>query len=154
VQLTGIDHVAVVTDDVDRFCEFYRSTFDAEVVLDEQLPIFRHAVVRVGPRAVLHPVHVPGNPHGAALPHLLARGHLDHLGLGVADHETFEEVRERLVARGASDGVVSTLGPLLSLSFTDPDGMSGEVVLVLDPTLAGLHEPRPLADAVSGWRRG
>ena len=31
--------------------------------------------------------------------------------------------------------------------FTDPDGMQVELVVIVDDTLAGIHEPRPLEPA-------
>ena len=39
--LTGINHVAVMSADVDRFVAFYTEVFDADVVFEESTP-FRH----------------------------------------------------------------------------------------------------------------
>jgi catechol 2,3-dioxygenase-like lactoylglutathione lyase family enzyme len=75
---------------------------------------------------------------------MLDRGHLDHLALTVADDESFRRVIANLVARGASTGDIDDLGAVHSVWFTDPDGMRGEIVLVLDALLVGMHEPRPL----------
>ena len=47
--LTGINHVAVLTDDLDRFVEFYTGVFDLDVVFEESTPAFRHAILRTGP---------------------------------------------------------------------------------------------------------
>ena len=47
--LTGVNHVAVLTADLDRFVEFYTEVFDLEVVFTETTPAFRHAIVRTGP---------------------------------------------------------------------------------------------------------
>jgi hypothetical protein len=55
-------------------------------------------------------------------------------------------VRARLVARGASDGAVTDLGPKLSFWFTDPDGMHVEVDWVRDPSLQGFHAPVPVEE--------
>jgi catechol 2,3-dioxygenase-like lactoylglutathione lyase family enzyme len=145
---TGINHVAIMTADVDRFVAFYREVFDAEVVLAETTPAFRHAVLTVGGAGVLHPVEVAGSPHGAGSPAMTDRGHLDHLALDVPSREVFDELRRRLVGRGCADGTVSDLGPKLSFWFVDPDGMHVEVDWVRDPSLAGLHEPRPLPEPV------
>jgi AcrR family transcriptional regulator len=49
------------------------------------------------------------------------------------------------VDRGASDGSVDDLGAFRSLWFEDPDGMRGELTVIIDPMLAGIHEPRPMA---------
>ena len=53
--------------------------------------------------------------------------------------------RARLVERGASNGAVEDLGAFHSLWFEDPDGMHGEVTVIVDRELRGIHEPRPLA---------
>jgi catechol 2,3-dioxygenase-like lactoylglutathione lyase family enzyme len=148
--LTGINHVALVTNDLDRFIAFYTEVFGLEVVLDEEvpgfreMPGFRHALLRLGVDSVLHPFEVQDNPYGCGLPDMLQRGHLDHVALTVADGATLDEVRRRLVARGASDGAITSFGPIHSVWFVDPDGMGSEVVLVLDPSLRGLHGPQPL----------
>lgn len=142
--VAGVNHVAVLTDDLDRFVGFYTGVFDLEVVFTESTPAFRHAILRAGPDSWLHPVEVTGNPHGAALPTMFERGHLDHLSLTAASPESFDVLRGRLVARGACDGSVDDLGPFHSVWFEDPDGMRGELTLILDPTLGGIHEPRPL----------
>ncbi|SNQ48867.1 Bleomycin resistance protein (fragment) [Frankia canadensis] len=76
------------------------------------------------------------------------RGHLDHLALTAASPTAFATLRERLVAREASDGVVEDLGAFHSLWFRDPDGMRAELVLIVDVGLAGIHAPRPLDAAV------
>jgi len=145
---TGINHVAVVTADVDRFCAFYTEVFGATVVFEETTPAFRHAILSVGGDGVLHPVEVAGNPHGTASPAMLDRGHLDHFALNVPSREAFEELRCRVLARGATDGVVTDLGPKLSFWFTDPDSTHVEVDWVRDPSLAGFHAPVP-ADAAA-----
>lgn len=147
--LTGINHAAIVTPDLDRFVSFYVDVFDAEVVFEEAIPAFRHALIRIGDGCVLHPIAQPDNPHGRGLPDLLGRGHLDHLGLNAASREAFDEIRARLCRRGASDGTVYDFGPQLCSWFTDPDGMAGEVCWIRDPTLVGLHAPIPVTDAAT-----
>lgn len=142
---TGINHVAIMTEDVDRFVAFYTEVFGAEVVFADTNPHFTHAILRIGGVSVLHPLQRPDRAHGRASTAMLDRGHLDHLALDVPSREAFDELRARLVARGASDGEVTDLGPKLSFWFTDPDGMRGEVDWVHDPSLAGFHEPVPVA---------
>lgn len=66
--VAGVNHVAVLTDDLDRFVEFYTGTFDLEVVFEETTPAFRHAILRAGETSWLHPAEVTGNEHGTALP--------------------------------------------------------------------------------------
>jgi catechol 2,3-dioxygenase-like lactoylglutathione lyase family enzyme len=145
--LNGVNHVAVLTNDLDRFVGFYTDVFGMDVVFREETPAFRHAILRVGTDSWLHPAEVPGNAHGDALPQMFDRGHLDHLAVTAASTDAFETLRARLVERGASDGTVEDLGAFHSLWFEDPDGMWGELTLVVVPSLEGIHEPRPLATA-------
>lgn len=141
--LHGVNHVAVLTADLDRFVAFYRDVFDLDVVFEESTPAFRHAILRAGATSWIHPAEVPGASDGTALPTMFRRGHLDHVALGAGSVESFETLRRRLLERGATDGTIEDLGPFHSLWFEDPDGMRGEVTLIVDPTLAGIHAPRP-----------
>jgi len=145
--IAGVNHIAVLTDDLDRFVEFYAGVFGLDVVFEETTPMFRHAILRTGEQSWLHPAEVIGNPHGAALPTMFARGHLDHLALTAASNEAFEALRRRLVERAACDGAVEDLGAFHSLWFEDPDGMRVELVVIVDAGLRTIHEPRPLVEA-------
>ena len=142
--ISGINHVAIVTSDLPRFVGFYQRVFGVEVVFEETTPAFSHAILRAGAHSWLHPAEVFGNPHGAALPEMFARGHLDHLALTAPSKEAFDTIRQRLVAEGSSAGVVEDLGAFHALWFTDPDGMRGEVSLIVDDALREFHAPRPL----------
>lgn len=142
--VSGINHVAILTEDLPRFIEFYTSVFGMDVVFEEATPAFAHAILRAGASAWLHPAAVHGNAHGSALPEMFARGHIDHLALLAPTRQSFATIRERLVARGASPGSIDDLGAMHALWFRDPDGMQGEVCLIVEPSLKGFHAPRPL----------
>jgi catechol 2,3-dioxygenase-like lactoylglutathione lyase family enzyme len=145
--LTGVNHIAVLTADLDRFIEFYTAVFDLDVVFDETTPAFRHAIIRTGATSWLHPAEFDGNSFATASPAMFQRGHLDHLALTAATPVAFETIRQRLVDRSATDGTVDDLGAFHSIWFHDPDGMRGEVVLIVDGRLDGIHAPRPLEPA-------
>jgi catechol 2,3-dioxygenase-like lactoylglutathione lyase family enzyme len=142
--LTGVNHVAVMTADLDRFVDFYTAVFDLDVAFAETTPTFRHAILRAGPNSWIHPAEVIDNDHADALPTMFDRGHLDHVALGADSPAAFEELRRRLVERAASDGNIEDLGAFHSLWFHDPDGMHAELTLIVDPTLDGIHAPQPL----------
>jgi len=146
--LTGINHVAIMTEDLDRFTAFYTDVLEASVVFEETNPQFRHAILAVGGTSGLHPVQMAENNHARASSTMMDRGHLDHLALDVPSREAFDEVRRRLVGRGASDGAITDLGPKLSFWFVDPDGMHIEVDWVRDPSLQGFHAPTPVDEAL------
>jgi len=146
--LNGINHAGILTTNLSRWLEFYCNVFEAEVVFEETTPQFRHAIVKIGPHSMLHVLEVAGGPQGSGTQRMLPRGFLDHLGLDVASKEAFEEIRWRLVQRGASDGAVLDLGPQLNVQFVDPDGIQVEVCWVRDPKLQGFHAPQPFSDSV------
>jgi catechol 2,3-dioxygenase-like lactoylglutathione lyase family enzyme len=126
--LDGINHVAVLTNDTDRLHGFYREVFDATVSHDEAPePGLRLSFIDVGPHTQLNVFQVDGNAEAARQTPMFGRGRLDHMGLHAASLDAFDTIRDRLMARGATDGFVTDFGPILSLFFTDPDGLEGEV---------------------------
>jgi catechol 2,3-dioxygenase-like lactoylglutathione lyase family enzyme len=129
---TGINHIALLTTDIDAFLAFYSEVFDAKIMSDQTEQGMRHASVELGAGAVLHAFHIEGNAHATGRPEMFDRGHLDHFGVNVPDVDTLREVRQRLIDRGASDGTVTDFGILRSVSFHDPDGFAGEVALWCD----------------------
>jgi len=72
---------------------------------------------------------------------MFGRGRLDHLALQAASIEAFDEIRGRLVERGASDGFVTDFGHILSLFFRDPDGLEAEVCVANPDARPGVHNP-------------
>ena len=144
--VNGINHVAIMTADLQRFIDFYVAMFEVEQLFREDTPAFRHAILRAGAGSWLHPVEVRGNLHGQAVPEMFARGHLDHIALSALSPEAFEQVRARLTARGHSNGAIEDLGSFRAIWFNDPDGMRGELTLITDPALRAFHAPRPVTD--------
>jgi catechol 2,3-dioxygenase-like lactoylglutathione lyase family enzyme len=142
--LSGINHIAILTEDLARFIAFYAEVFETEVLFREQTPQFEHAILRVGHDCWLHPAQVYGAADGAALPDMFRRGHLDHIALTASSSASFQAVRQRLLDRDATNGVVEDLGAFHALWFRDPDGMRSELALIIDPGLGSFHAPRKL----------
>jgi hypothetical protein len=92
-------------------------------------PGLRHAVLPVTDTSIVHVFEQPGyDPAADGIKSEIGRrGRLDHVGFLVPDVAALEVVRDRLVAVGASEGVVTPLGFLLSVHFCDPDGFEGEI---------------------------
>lgn len=138
--LDGVNHVAVLTSDTDGLHAFYREVFDATVSQDfRPEPHLRLSFVDVGPHTELNVFQVDGSappPEG-----MFERGRLDHMGLQAASLDAFEVIRERLIARGASDGFVTDFGPVLSLFFVGPDGLEGEVCVANPDAVPGVVNP-------------
>lgn len=131
----GAHHLTVFTSDMDRLIRFYEDVFDAVTVHDLAEPgadggTLRHALIDLGCGFALHPFQMPG-PTGqeAGSMEMGKRGHIDHLALRVADEDSLQEIRRRLVAAGASDGQLTDFGTIRLIAFRDPDGMEVEVAL-------------------------
>jgi catechol 2,3-dioxygenase-like lactoylglutathione lyase family enzyme len=139
--LSGFDHVAVLTADTDRFVAFYRDVFDAEVAGTQEMGDGRLTFVRVGETAELNVFEVRGNTEAQRQTPMFGRGRIDHLGLQAASLEAFEEIRRRLISRGACDTFVTDFGPVLSVFFRDPDGLEGEVCVANPDAVPGLVNP-------------
>lgn len=108
--LGGINHVAVLTADTDRLVAFYGDVFEAPAEPLQRKPGFRLTMVKVGPTAELNVFEIDGNEESQRQVPMFGRGRLDHLALEAASVETFETIRDRLVARGASTGSSPTSG--------------------------------------------
>jgi catechol 2,3-dioxygenase-like lactoylglutathione lyase family enzyme len=128
----GVSHVAAMTADLGRYRAFYEDVIGLRtlaVLRMTEPPLLRHAFLAVDDSTVMHVFEQPGyDPVAAGIgTDIGRRGRLDHVGFFVADVEALTAVRDRLVAAGASDGVVTPLGPVLSVHFRDPDGFEGEI---------------------------
>lgn len=136
--LNGFNHVAVLTNDTVRLAEFYRDVFGAEVDGELEMDEGRITTIRIGDTAELNVFEVEGNTEARRQTPMFGRGRIDHLGLQAASLEAFEEIRRRLIARGASDEFVTDFGPVLSVFFTDPDGLEGEVCVTNPDAVPGV----------------
>lgn len=128
--VSGFQHVAVLTNDLDRLIAFYEEVFEAGPVVvlhAEGAPFTRHALIQLADGVVLHPFERPDVDLDGWGDTLLHRGRIDHYAIRVRDRAAFDLVRERLIARGATDGEVTDFGALLSVGFDDPDGARLEV---------------------------
>ena len=140
--LNGVNHVAVLTKDSDRFHAFYREVFEATVSHDMAIgPGMRLSMVDIGPFTEINLFELDANHEADHQTPMFERGRLDHLGLQAASLEAFEVIRDRLIANGATDGFVTDFGPILSLFFTDPDGLEGEVCVANPDARPGVMNP-------------
>ena len=140
--LDGVQHVAILTADSDRLHAFYRDVFDATVSRDAtEGDGVRLSFIDVGAGRELNVFEITGNDEAARQTPMFGRGRIDHLGLQAASLEAFDEIRDRLVARGASDGFVTDFGPVLSIFFRDPDGLEGEVLVANPDAEPGVYHP-------------
>ena len=145
--LDGVNHIGLITDDIDRFVEFYEAVFDAKVSNTEHIGPGTLTMVDIGPRTELNVFHLPGEVKDLARGSMFTHGPIDHIGLQAANRDAFVEIRKRLMARGASDGFVTDFGRAHSVFFRDPDGLEGEVLLWLSHDA----EVRPPGTPATGY---
>src|SRR5437868_14690042 len=131
--LDGVNHVGMLTQDTDRLSQFCSDIFDAPPARTvEEQPELKLSFIDIGEGRELNVFEIKGSTEAERQTPMFGRGRLDHIGLQAASLEAFEEIRRRLMARGAADDFVTDFGPVLSLFFVDPDGLEGEV-LVANP---------------------
>jgi catechol 2,3-dioxygenase-like lactoylglutathione lyase family enzyme len=145
VLLKGLNHVAVITNDTTRLQDFYKEVFDAEVVRDgAELPDGagpRLSIIKIGDWSELNVFQIEGNTEANRQTPMFGRGRLDHLALQAASLEAFENIRKRLMERGAADDFVTDFGQMLSMFFRDPDGLECEVCVENPDARPGVANP-------------
>jgi catechol 2,3-dioxygenase-like lactoylglutathione lyase family enzyme len=143
--LKGLNHVAVITNDASRLNQFYEDVFEADVLRDgSELPGGegpRLSIIKIGDWAELNVFEIEGNSEADRQTPMFGRGRLDHLALQAASLDSFEEIRDRLMARDAADDFVTDFGPMLSLFFRDPDGLECEVCVENPDAVPGVGNP-------------
>lgn len=143
-QVTAVARIAVNTSDLGRFRAFYEGLVRLPHVISLRMqdpPFLVYAVFAIGDTA-LQAIEIPGfDPAGDVAGADLGVGaRIDHFALLVEGEAALRELRDRLVAAGASDGAVTTMGPYLSVGFRDPDGLYGVITCphsAFDPTQSG-----------------
>lgn len=139
---SGFDHVAVLTADTDAFVEFFVDVVGAEAIaMPDMPPGMRMTLVKIGPDSEFNLFEVADNAEASRQTPMFGRGRLDHLGLRAASMADFETMRERLIARGATDGFVTDFGPVLSVYFSGPDGLEAEICVANPEWVQGTFNP-------------
>ncbi len=133
MQIRGINHLAMVTGDLDETVRFYQDVLEFPVVATtgnrpDSYP-FRHYFFKVGPHTTLAFFEWPGmverfhKPAGQ-----LARGRVqfDHLSFDVPDEAALLALRERLDAHDVEVTPVVDHQFIQSIYFQDPNGIALE----------------------------
>jgi catechol 2,3-dioxygenase-like lactoylglutathione lyase family enzyme len=135
----GINHLALVTADMDVTVRFYVGVLGARLVATIGTPGFRHYFFEIGTGNTIaffeyrdQPVDEFAKPSG--IPDRRAI-QFDHLSLDLADESALEELRARLKEAGCGVTDVVDHGFIRSIYFTDPNGIALEASWwVADPT--------------------
>ncbi len=141
MSLTGFDHVAVLTSDLDAFVAFYEDVFGARSEGGLTEDGVRMVVLRIAPGSEINIFQIDGNDEATRQTPIFGRGRLDHFAFRAASLDDFDQLRDRLVARGCSDGFVTDFGHVLSVFFRDPEGLEAEVCVANPDAVPGQVNP-------------
>ena len=149
----GINHLALVTADMDATVRFYHGTLGARLVSTIATAAFRHYFFEFGPHctvaffeyvdAAIEPFAKPAGRPDRRAPQF------DHLAFDVADEAALHALQRRLTASNCEVTDVIDHGTVRSVYFTDPNGIALEASWwVRDPTgqPADYHDPQLFAD--------
>ena len=131
VHWRGVNHLALVTPDMDATVRFWHGVLDARLVATIGTPAFRHYFFEIGSgqhgrvlrvhRAA--PRHATAKPAG--VPYEKA-SQFDHLSLNLPDEDALLRLRDRLKSHGCEVTDVVDHGFIRSIYFSDPNGIALE----------------------------
>src|SRR5665213_1052384 len=126
----GINHLALITTDMDSTVRFYHGVLGARLVADLGTPDFRHYFFEFGPQNTVAffeyrdaPITPFGVPAGVPDPR---KAQFDHLSFNVPDEAALNSLRDRLKSAGSEVTHVVDHGMIRSIYFTDNNGIALE----------------------------
>lgn len=149
----GINHLALITTDMDATVRFYHGTLGARLVATLGTPEFRHYFFEFGPHctvAFFEYTNTPTEPFkkAAGTPDPRA-AQFDHLALNLPDEDALIDLQHRLKTAECDVTDIVDHGSVRSVYFTDPNGIALEASWwVHDPTsqAANYNNPEHYAD--------
>ena len=126
----GINHLALITNDMDATVRFYHGTLGARLVATIGAPTFRHYFFEFGPQntvAFFEYTDSPTEPFAkpAGIPDARAP-QFDHLSFNLPDEQALLDLRQRLKSADCEVTDVVDHGFIHSIYFTDPNGIALE----------------------------
>jgi catechol 2,3-dioxygenase-like lactoylglutathione lyase family enzyme len=126
----GVNHLALVTGDMDATVRFYHGVLGAPLVATLGTPDFRHYFFEIGEGSTVaffeytdHPPEAFAKPAGVPDPRAIQ---FDHLSLDLADEAALEDLQARLKENDCEVTDVIDHGIMRSIYFTDPNGIALE----------------------------
>ncbi len=135
----GINHLALVTTDMDATTRFYHGVLGARLVATIGSPGFRHYFFEFGPEQTVAffeyrdvELDTFAKPAGMPDPRAIQ---FDHLSFNLSDEAALESLRRRLKEHDCEVTDVVDHEIMRSIYFTDPNGIALEASWwVADPT--------------------
>ena len=139
VRWRGVNHLALVTTDMDATVRFWHGVLGARLVTTLATPSFRHYFFEIGPGDTVAFFEYIGvdmdtfaKPAGVPFPQA---SQFDHLSLDLADEDALMRLRDRLKEHGCEVTDVVDHGFIRSIYFNDPNGIALEATWwIVDPT--------------------
>ncbi len=126
----GLNHLALITNDMDATVRFWHGVMGAPLVATIGTDTFRHYFFSFGPshsvaffEYIGHDTNMIAKPAGVFDERA---GQFDHLSLDLPDENALIELRGRLEASGTEVTDVVDHGMMRSIYFTDPNGIALE----------------------------
>ena len=142
----GINHLALVTPDMDATTRFYAGVLGMPLVMTLMAGPMRHYFFEIAPGNTVAFFEIPGATtfeKGAGGPAEFPI-QLDHLSFNLADDAALEELRARLLAAGSEVTGIVDHNTIHSVYFTDPNGIALEASCwVADATARSLDLADP-----------
>lgn len=139
VRWRGVNHLALVTTDMDATVRFWHGVLDARLVTTLATPSFRHYFFEIGEGDTVAffeyiGVEMDTFAKPAGVPYRQA-SQFDHLSLDLTDEDALIRLRNRLKEHGCEVTDVVDHGFIRSIYFNDPNGIALEATYwLLDPT--------------------
>ncbi len=126
----GVNHLALVTPDMDATVRFWHGVLGAPLVATIGTPGFRHYFFDVGPGNTIAFFEYTGQhldlyAKPAGVPYEKA-SQFDHLSLNLPDEDALLRLRDRLKSHDCEVTDVVDHGFIRSIYFSDPHGMALE----------------------------
>lgn len=149
----GINHLALITDDMDATVRFWHGVLGARLVAHLGNEHFRHYFFEFGNEQTVAFFEYQGKKVErfqvpAGVPDR-RKAQFDHLSFNLPDEHALEELQARLKANGSEVTDVVDHGFIRSIYFNDPNGIALEASWwVLDPTgrIADYGDPALFSD--------
>jgi catechol 2,3-dioxygenase-like lactoylglutathione lyase family enzyme len=135
----GINHLALVSHDMDATVRFYVGVLGARLVATVGTPTFRHYFFEIGAGNTIaffeyRDVEIDSYSKPAGIP-IRQAAQFDHLSLDLVDEDALLALRDRLKAADCEVTDVVDHGFIRSIYFTDPSGIALEASYwTVDPT--------------------
>jgi catechol 2,3-dioxygenase-like lactoylglutathione lyase family enzyme len=135
----GINHLALITTDMDATVRFYHGVLGARLVATIGKREFRHYFFELGPQCTVAffeytDLVIEPFTKSAGVPDPRA-AQFDHLALNLPDEDALHDLRQRLQSADCEVTDIIDHGAVHSVYFTDPNGVALEASWwVLDST--------------------